>query len=43
VHADWEFTEEQWAAMWLTGEQNGLGAQRSQGNGRYTVTRWDRI
>lgn len=43
VLADWEFTEEQWAAMWLTGEQNGLGAQRSQGNGRYTVTRWDRI
>lgn len=41
VLSDWEFTEQNWAALWLCGEQNGLGAQRSQGNGRYTVTRWD--
>ena len=27
----------------LTGEQQGIGASRSQGFGRYEVTRWDRI
>lgn len=32
---------EQWAMIWLTGEQQGIGATRSQGYGRYTVTRWE--
>lgn len=40
VITDYRFTTEQWAMMWLTGEQQGLGAARSQGSGRYTVTRW---
>jgi hypothetical protein len=39
--SDWDFTEKQWAAIFTTGEQNGLGASRSQGYGRYEVTRWD--
>ena len=42
VAADYEFAEREWAMIWLTGEQQGLGASRSQGFGRYEVTRWDR-
>lgn len=40
---DYEFTREQWALLWLTGEQQGLGANRSQGYGRYEVTEWKRV
>jgi len=43
VTTDHEFSEEQWALLWLTGEQQGIGASRSQGFGRYEVTRWDKI
>lgn len=43
VMTDHPFTDEQWAMIWLTGEQQGIGATRSQGYGRYTVTRWDVI
>lgn len=43
VASDWEFTDEQWALLWLTAEQNGLGATRSQGYGRFEVTQWDPI
>lgn len=39
---DHDFTAEEWALLWLTGEQQGIGATRSQGFGRYTVTRWER-
>lgn len=42
VTADHDFSEEQWAMLWLTGQQQGIGATRSQGYGRYTVTRWER-
>lgn len=41
VTTDHKFPEEQWAMLWLTGEQQGIGATRSQGYGRYTVTRWE--
>lgn len=40
---DYEFTEEQWALLWLTGGQQGLGATRSQGYGRYELTHWERV
>jgi len=43
VIADHAFTDEQWAMLWLTGEQQGLGATRSQGYGRYTVTSWTKV
>lgn len=43
VIADHDFSEAEWAAIWLRGEQNGIGASRSQGFGRYEVTRWDRL
>ncbi|HEY9367517.1 hypothetical protein [Streptomyces sp.] len=41
VITDHDFTAEQWAMIWLTGEQQGIGASRSQGFGRYEVVRWD--
>lgn len=43
VESDYEFTDEQWAHIWLTGERQGIGASRSQGYGKYTVTSWNRI
>jgi hypothetical protein len=41
VMADHDFSEKEWAAIWTSGEQQGIGASRSQGYGRYEVTRWD--
>lgn len=43
VVTDHKFTDEQWAMIWLTGQQQGIGATRSQGYGRYTVTRWETV
>lgn len=43
VESDYEFTEEQWAHIWLTGERQGIGASRSQGFGKYTVSSWERL
>lgn len=43
VLADYEFTPAEWAAIWTSGEQQGIGASRSQGYGRYEVTRWDAV
>lgn len=43
VMCDHDFSEKEWAAIWTSGEQQGIGASRSQGYGRYEVTRWDRI
>lgn len=43
VMADHDFSEKEWAAIWTAGEQQGIGASRSQGYGRYLVTRWERI
>jgi hypothetical protein len=42
VIADHDFSERDWAAIWTSGEQQGIGASRSQGYGRYEVTRWDK-
>jgi hypothetical protein len=42
VISDHDFTEKQWAMIWTCGEQNGVGASRSQGYGRYEVIRWDK-
>ena len=43
VLADWNFSDEEWAMIWLTGENQGIGASRSQGFGKYKVIRWDRV
>lgn len=41
VWSDWKFSQEDWAMIWLTGEQQGIGGSRSQGFGRYQVVRWE--
>lgn len=43
IETDYAFEEEHWAMIWLTAEQQGLGASRSQGYGRFTVTKWEQI
>jgi hypothetical protein len=43
VISDHDFSERDWAAIWTSGEQQGIGASRSQGYGRYEVTRWERL
>lgn len=40
VESDWDGTEEDWAAIWLTAEQNGFGASRSRGFGTFEVREW---
>jgi hypothetical protein len=43
VKTDYEFTDETWAMIWLTAEEQGLGAARSQGFGRFTITGWEQV
>jgi len=43
VITDWPFSREEWETIWLTGGYQGIGASRSQGFGRYDITRWDPI
>lgn len=42
IITDHNFSDKDWAMIWTTGEQNGLGASRSQGYGTYRVTKWDK-
>lgn len=41
VKTDHKFTDKEWAMIWTTAQENGLGANRSQGYGKFAVTRWD--
>ena len=43
IISDFDFKAEEWALLWLTAEQMGVGASRSQGFGRFVVTRWERL
>jgi hypothetical protein len=43
IATDYEFSEREWAAMWLTGGNQGIGASRSQGYGKFNITRWELI
>ncbi len=43
VVTDHNFSDDDWAMIWLSGEKNGLGAARSMGYGTYEVTRWEPI
>lgn len=43
VTTDYAFTDEQWGLLWTTAEKQGIGATRSQGYGRFTVTEWERV
>lgn len=43
VVSDGGLSEEVWAHIWLTAQQNGLGADRSQGSGRFRVIEWEPV
>lgn len=43
IQSDWDFSDDDWAAIWTTGEQQGIGASRSQGFGRYEVITWNKL
>lgn len=43
VKSDWDFPEKFYALVLLTGAEQGLGASRSQGMGRFEVTRWEPV
>lgn len=43
VKTDFKFSDEHWATIWTTAEQQGIGATRSQGYGQFVVTRWDQV
>lgn len=43
VRTDHDFTGEEWAELWVTGEQQGIGATRSQSFGRYAVVEWNKV
>lgn len=43
IASDYPWLPEEWATIWVTGGSQGIGASRSQGYGRYVVTRWDPI
>lgn len=43
VITDHPFTDKDWAMLWVTAEQQGLGANRSQGYGRFEVIQWELI
>lgn len=42
VITDHDFGDKEWAAIWLTAENNGIGASRSQGYGTFKVVKWER-
>jgi len=41
VMSDYNFKRDDWGMIWLTAEQEGLGASRSQGYGRFEMMGWD--
>jgi hypothetical protein len=41
VMTDYNFSRDDWAMIWLTGQMEGIGASRSQSFGRYEITVWD--
>ena len=44
VISDHDFEKDNgWKKIWVTGQQQGIGASRSQGYGRYEVTAWEPI
>lgn len=40
LRSDHKFTDDQIAELWLTAEQQGIGATRSQSFGRFNVVEW---
>lgn len=43
IITDCDFSDREWAMVWLTMEQEGIGSSRSQGSGRFTATEWERL
>jgi hypothetical protein len=43
IVADYEFSDKEWAQIWLTGEKQGLGATRSMGYGTYRIEEWTQL
>lgn len=43
VITDHPFSDKEWAMLWVTAEQQGLGANRSQGYGRFEVIQWELV
>lgn len=43
VETDHSFTHEEWGLVWLHGENEGIGASRSQGFGRYEIVAWEPV
>lgn len=41
VIADYPLTRKEFGAVWITGQMQGIGSSRSQGYGRYVLSRWD--
>jgi len=43
VISDHDFSEKEWATIWLCGEMQGIGASRSQSFGTYEIVKWEQI
>lgn len=43
VKTDHEYSTRDWAMIWLTAQQQGLGSSRSQGYGVFELIKWERI
>lgn len=43
LETDWEFSDEDWAAIWTTAEREGMGAARKMGWGTFEVVKWDSV
>lgn len=43
VVTDVKFPQEWWEKLWVTAQKQGIGATRSQGFGRFAVTKWETI
>lgn len=43
VITDYEISKDDWAELWVTAEENGFGASRSQGSGKFVVTKWEMV
>lgn len=41
IESSHPYTDDEWAAIWVSAQNNGIGASRSQDCGRFEVTRWD--
>lgn len=38
-----DIPDDWWETIWVVSEENGMGGMRSQGFGRFSVTRWDHV